>query len=317
VYLRPLSGPIGFDSQPFHPGQIPQDPRTWGLNPHTNLEVVTPGYFRTMGIRLVRGRLFTERDTGTSPGVVIVSESAARRLWPRREAIGQRLRDPAYLQQKAEPPLQWQSVVGIVEDVRYPGLNDVRLDLYLPATQSTNHVQQVMVRTREAPAEVAAAVRAIARALDPAASVSEATIMSEVVEAESAPWRFLMRVFVAFAVLGATLAAIGLTAVVTFAVATRRRELAIRAALGAGPGQLRTVVVREALWLIAVGSGLGLLGALALGRGAASLLIGVAPHDARALGVAVCLTVAVGLVASWLPARRAAEANPIEALRAE
>jgi ABC-type antimicrobial peptide transport system permease subunit len=208
-------------------------------------------------------------------------------------------------------------VIGVVEDVRYRGLNDVRLDLYLPTTQSRNRVQQLMIRSRAHPAAVVASVRAAAREVDPHAAVSEATIMSDVVAAESAPWRFLIRVFVAFAALAATLAAIGVGAVIALAVATRRRELAIRAALGAGRGRLRAVVLREGFLLVAIGSGLGLLGALALGRGVAHLLVGVVPHDPLALGAATCVAAAAGVLASWVPARRAAAVDPIEALRAE
>jgi putative ABC transport system permease protein len=317
VSLRPLSGPIGWESQPIFPGQVPTDPTTRGLNPHMNMEVVTPGYFRTMGVRLVRGRLFTASDTTTSPGVVVIGESTARRLWPGREALGEQLHDDSYRTDGPGPATGWQTVIGVVEDVRYRGLNDVRLDLYLPATQSNNRVQQLMIRSRGNPAGVVASVRAAAREVDPHATVSEATIMSDVVAAESAPWRFLIRVFVAFAALAATLAAIGVGAVIALAVSTRRRELAIRAALGADRARLRSVVLREGFSLVAIGSGLGLLGALALGRGVAHLLVGVVPHDPLALGAATCLAAAAGVLASWLPARRAAAADPIEALRAE
>jgi predicted permease len=315
VALRPLSGPVGWDNQPIYPGQVPEDPSTWGLNPHTNTEVVTPGYFRTMGIRLLRGRVFSPADTLGSPGVVVVGESAARRLWPGREALGQRLRDPSYRSGGDTHAAGWQTVVGVVEDVRYRGLTDVRLDLYLPATQSTNRVYQLMVRTTGTASDAVAPVRAAARAVDPGATVSDATIMSEVVAAESAPWRFLMRVFVSFATLAAVLAAIGLGAVITLAVAARRRELAIRAALGAGRARLRAVVLGEGLWLVLAGTALGLGGAMALGRGAASVLVGVAPHDPLALGAAAAVAAGIGVLATWLPARRASDADPIEALR--
>ena len=317
VTLRPLSGPIGWDSQPIFPGQVPDDATTWGLNPHTNREIVSPGYFGAMGIRLVRGRLFAETDTTTAPGVVAISESTARRLWPGGDALGQQLRDPSYRTDASEGPTEWQTVVGVVNDVRYRGLNDVRLDLYLPMTQSTNRVQQLMVRTRGNPAAVVASVRAAALDIDPNAGISEAAIMSDVVAAESAPWRFLMRVFTMFAALAAGLAAIGLGAVIALTVAARRRELAIRAALGANGARLRALVLREGASLVAVGIALGLLGAVGLGRAVEHVLVGVAPHDAIALSSAACLAATAGLLASWLPARRAADVDPLEALRAE
>ncbi len=318
VALRPLSGPIGWDTQPLLFGQIARQPTAWALNPYMNLEIVTPGYFATMGIRLVRGRLFATTDTATTDGVVIVSESAARRLWPGRDPLGQRLRDQAYKTDAVPGSLEgWQTVVGVVEDVRYRGLNDVRLDLYLPASQSTNHVQQLMVRSRGGAADVVASVRASAREIDPNAAVSEATIMADVVAAESAPWRFLVRVFLAFSALAGTLAAVGLGAVVALAVSSRRRELAIRAALGANRARLGAVMLREGLVLVAVGVAFGLLGALALGRAVSHVLVGVGPHDPIALGAAACLEVALAALATWIPARRAAEVDPIEALRAE
>jgi putative ABC transport system permease protein len=318
VALRPLSGPIGWDTQPMFPGQIPKQPATWGLNPYMNLEIVTPGYFRAMGMRLLRGRVFSATDTAASPGVVVVSETAARRLWPGREPIGQRLRDQAY-RTDAPPgsPAGWQTVIGVVEDVRYRGLNDLRLDLYLPATQSTNRVGQLMIRSRADPADVVRSVSAAARELDPNAGVSDAAIMTEVVKAESAPWRFLVQVFLAFAALSATLAAIGLGAVVALAVASRRRELAIRAALGADRARLRAVMLQEGLALVVVGIALGVLGALALGRAVAHVLVGVRPHDPVALSGAAVVEAALAVLASWVPARRAAGVDPIEALRSE
>jgi len=317
VLRRPLSGPIGWDNQPFFPGQVVEDPHTWGLNPHLNLEVVTPGYFSTMGIRLVRGRTFSPRDATHSPGVVIVSEGAARRLWPGRDPIGQRLSEPSYRTVPPVSPPPWQTVVGVVTDVRYRGLNDVRLDMYLPATQSGNKVESLMIRTDGVAANLVDGVRAAAREIDPRAQVSGATMMRTVVDGESAPWRFLMRVFLAFAGLAATLAAVGVAAVVVMTVALRRRELAIRAALGANRRRLRWLVLSEAAGLVALGVALGLVGAGALGRGVSHVLIGVGAHDPSAMLSAAAGVALIGVAASWLPARQAADANPLDAMRAE
>ena len=317
VLRRPLSGPIGWDNQAFFPGQVVEDPHTWGLNPHINLEVVTPDYFTTMGIRLVRGRAFSPHDTTQAPGVVVVSESTARRLWAGRDPIGQRLSEPSYRTVPPASPPPWQTVVGVVEDVRYRGLNDVRLDLYVPATQSGNKAEFLMIRTAGDAAGVVDAVRAAARAIDPQAQVSDATMMRAVVDGESAPWRFLMRVFLAFAGLAATLAAVGLAAVIVMTVALRRRELAIRAALGANRRRLRWLVLSEASGLVAAGVALGLVGAAAMGRGVAHVLIGVGAHDPSAMLSAAAGVVVIGVAASWLPARQAADANPLDAMRAE
>jgi len=315
--VRPLAGPIGWDNQPVFPGQPLKDARTWGLNPHMNFLSVSPGYFDTMGIRLVRGRPFDATDLTSSAGVAIVSESAAKRLWPGKEALGQELREPTYRKPGDLNPTGWQTVVGVVSDVRYRGLNDVRLDLYVPTTQSRNKPQHLMVRTQGELGDLAAAVRAAAHAIDPNASIGEVVAMRTVVDAESAPWRFLMRVFVAFALVAAALATVGLGSVIALAVSARRRELAIRAALGADAKSLRGLVVREASMLTAAGVALGVLGALALGRSVAPVLIGVPPDDPWALVAVAALAGAAGLVTAWLPARRAARTDPLDALRGE
>lgn len=311
VYLRPLSGPIGNEGRPIFPGQVPADPKTWGLNPVVNLEAVTPSYFGAMGIEIVRGRPFSPRDVATSPGAVIVGESAARRLWPGRDPIGQRLRVDN------EDSNGWQTVVGVVRDVRYRGLNDVRLDMYLPASQSDQRLQFLMVRTTAPPADIVASIRATARSIDSAAVVSDATVMSSVVASESAPWRFMVQVFIGFAILAAAAAAIGLGAVIALAVATRRQELAIRAALGATRRQLRSTVLREGFWLTVAGTIAGLVLALWGSQAVAALLIGVAPGDGIALGSATLVVSATSLVACWWPSREAARADPIDALRSE
>ncbi len=214
-------------------------------------------------------------------------------------------------------PLRWQTVVGVVEDVRYRGLNDVRLDTYVPASQSTHRVQYLMVRTEGDPAAAIAAVRAAISGVDPLAGIANAMPMSELVTRESAPWRFIVQVFVVFAILAGALSALGLATVVALAVTTRRRELAIRAALGASARRLRSAVLREAVGLVALGCTAGLAVSLAIGRGLASALIGVAPHDVWALTASCGLTMAVGLFACWAPARRAATADPVEALKGD
>ena len=316
--VRPLKGPIGWDNQPVFPGQPVADPSTWGLNPHMNFVTVSPHYFATMGTRLVRGRVFTDADTTTAPGVAVVSESAARRLWPGRDPIGQRLREPTYrIGAKDAPAGVWQTVVGVVQDVRFRGLNDPRLDLYVPITQSRNKAPNLLVRVDGREGAVAAAVRAVVKEIDPAASVGEAVTMRSVVDGESAPWRFLMRVFVAFALVAATLAIVGLGAVVTLNAAARHRELAIRAALGAEARRLRWLVLREAIGLTGLGVVLGLLGAIALGRGVAPVLIGIRPDDPLTLTAVAAAAAAACVAAAWLPARKAGHTDPLATLRAE
>ncbi|MEO5821219.1 MAG: FtsX-like permease family protein, partial [Vicinamibacteraceae bacterium] len=316
--VRPLNGPIGWDNQPGFPGQRVEDPSTWGLNPHLNFVAVSPGYFETMRTRLLRGRVFTDADATTAPGAVIVSEAAARRLWPGKDPIGQLLREPSYRVGARDAPAgTWQTVVGVVQDVRFRGLNDVRLDLYAPLSQTNNRAPNLLIRLEGETGSVSAAIRAAVKEVDPAGSIGEAVTMRSVVDGESAPWRFLMRVFVAFALVAALLAIVGLAAVVTLAVAGRRRELAIRAALGAGRRRLRWLVLRETLGLTGLGVLLGVAAAVGLGRGVAPLLIGVRPDDPLTLAAVASGAAVAGLLAAWAPARRASRADPLEALRTE
>lgn len=313
--LRPLSGPIGWDTQPMYPGQNPRDPRTLAANPYLNLEVVAPGYFKTMGIRLIEGRLFSAADRATAPGVAIVSDRAARRIWPGRSAVGQRLFDGPSADVTSGQPIPWQTVIGVVETVRYRGLDDVRFDIYRPAAQADIGVQQVVVRTRLTPDAAAAAVRAVATSIDSAARVSDMVRMDDVVAAESAPWRFLMRVFLGFAALAGGLAVVGLGAVVALTASARRRELAIRAALGADRTRLRVAMLRDALPMLTFGTALGVFASVALGRAVQHALVGVLPTDPVALTGAFIAASAAGLLAIWVPAARAARVDPLESLR--
>ena len=317
VYLRPLLGPIGLDNQPFYPGQVPEDPSTWGLNPHVNLQTVTPGYFRVMGIRLLKGRAFTQNDTSTAPGVVIVSERAAARLWPGRSPLGQRLRDMSYRMDIATGPVAWQTVVGVAEDVRYRGLTDVRLDLYVPAAQSNHRVGYLMIRAIGDPVQVTRAARAAAREVDPQFELGDAAAMQAVIARESAPWRFIYRVFVALGSLARVHAIVGHGADITLAIATRRREHGIRAALGADRARLSRLIFREAVALVVIGGIAGTVAALALGRTVGSVLIGVPSHDPVSLGAAAAVTMAAGMACCWWSASRAADVAPDIVLRSE
>lgn len=210
---------------------------------------------------------------------------------------------------------RWKTVVGVVEDVRYRGITDPRLDLYLPATQSTIRVRQLLVRTTAPPTQLSADVRAIARDLDPRVWVGEATAMTDEIARETAPWRFAMRVLSAFGILAGALASVGLVALVSLVVALRRRELGIRAALGATPGRLRSHVLNETISTAVTAAGVGVVAVLGLGRLLSGLLVDTAPNDPVSLVGAALLTVAAAVVGCLLPAARAAASDPAEVLR--
>ena len=316
VYLRPLSGPIGNDTIPVLFGQEGLDENApWRRNPRANTESVTPGYFRTLGIPLLSGRDVAATDVAAAQNVVIVSASAAARYWPGREPIGQRLVVATQRVHGGEKEFRWQTVVGVVGDVRYRGLLDPRLDIYLPAAQSTMRVKHLLIRTTGPAEPVIERVRAIARELDPGVHLGEVVLMSDALARESAPWRFAMRVLVFFGGLAAALATIGLIGIVWLVVAMRRHELGIRAALGASPNQLRTHVLGDALWTTSAATIVGVLGALAVGRVLEGFLVGTSAHDPLSLAGAAAVTVCAGGIGCLLAAQGAARTGPAEALR--
>ena len=314
VYLRPLSGPIGNDAVPLLRGQSLSDSPSRS-NPRANLEAITPGYFQTLGTRFVAGRDFTRDDRADAPGVVIVSRSAARRYWPGRDPIGEPILVPTQrIPGTLEDP-RWQTVVGVVEDVRYRGIRDPRLDIYLPAGQSTIEVEHLLIRTDGRDAAVAASARVIAQQLDRAVHIGDVVLMEDAVARETAPWRFAMRVLSGFGIVAAGLSAVGLAGLVSLVVALRQRELGIRAALGATPARLRQHVATEGLLAITIGAVVGLVTALALGRLMTALLVETPPHDPISLLGAAALTVLSGLAGCLVPAHRAAAREPSDALR--
>ena len=199
--------------------------------------------------------------------------------------------------------------------MRYRGLLDPRLDIYLPAAQSTMRVKHLLIRTTGPVEPVIARVRAIARELDPAVHLGDVVLMSDALARESAPWRFAMRVLSFFGGLAAALATTGLVGIVWLVVAIRRRELGVRAALGATPNQLRRHVLTDALWTTSAATVVGVLGVLAFGRALAGLLVGTPAHDPVSLAVAAAVTLCAGGIGCLLAAQGAARISPTDALR--
>jgi putative ABC transport system permease protein len=315
VYLRPFAaGVIGMDSNVIIEGQ-PLASESASRNPILNWEAATPDYFRAMDIRLRQGRLFDERDTATSPPVVIIGQSLAARLWPRQNPVGRRML--AYgAPEEGKMPV-WQTVVGVVEDARYREVETPRFDLYLPYRQAPNQVQYFMVRLSGDPL---AAVRALKTAIatrDAEVRVDGISTMDEVVGRAFAPWRFSSIVVSAFAIIALMFAVVGIATLVAFAVTQRTREIGVRVALGAQTRDVVLLVAREGAWSALVGLAAGVFAAWILRRSIQSMLFGVAPGDVPTfVGVTLLLGV-VTLLAAYLPARRAARIDPVIALRAE
>jgi predicted permease len=285
-----------------------------GQEPNRFLEAVTPEYFDTLGIRLRQGRAFTSADATNAPAVAIINEAMARRYWPNENPIGKRIGGT----DAANP--NWQEIVGVVNDVKPSGnlaTPHTRLQVYRPLAQAPRSFATIVLRTAGSPNSLANALRQAVREMDPDLPVFEIGTAREQTERMLANFSLVGWMLGGSAFLGLLLAALGLYGVLAHIVAQRTNEMGIRFALGAQ--------VRDVFWLI-LGSGLrvsaaglliGLAGAFALER----LLISIAPelpvHDPAALGWVAVTLLATALVACWLPARRAAKVDPMEALRYE
>ena len=277
--------------------------------------VILGDYLRTMGVPLLRGRYFNDRDTPTSAPVLIVSESLAKRYWPNQDPIGKRL--------KWGPPEStdpWLTIVGVVGDVKQGPLDVPTVQhTYEPYAQDLVPASTLNVAVRAAgdPASLAASLRAAVLGLDRQLAVAQVRTMDEIISESTAQRRFSLYLLAAFAALAVVLAAIGIYGVISYSVAQRTHEIGIRVALGARRGDLLRQVAAQGLLLMGAGVGIGVLGALALTPFLASFLYEVRPTDpVTFISVSGILT-AVGLLASYLPARRATKVDPMVALRYE
>jgi putative ABC transport system permease protein len=282
-------------------------------------QTVDEEYFPSIGAPLVRGRLFTARDTREQPGVVIVNQTLARE-WPNEDPIGQRITTTAQaigpMGRMLMPPGTELEVVGVVADVRNGPLGTPpEPALYFPFRQFPFRGMHLVVQG-DAPTEaLVAAVRRSVEAADPTLPLAGARTLDGVLSAEMERPRALTILMSAFALLALVLSAIGVYGVLSYAVSQRRVELCVRMALGASPAAVMWLVARHAARLTAAGAMLGLVGALALGRTLSGLLYGVDTGDATALVVALAVSVLSAAAACLLPARRAASSDLANALR--
>jgi putative ABC transport system permease protein len=294
-----------------HPDPLPGQ----GKRPSVATRVVSPQYFRTMGIQLLGGREFEEgRDRTDSPVVVLVSEAFARRFWPNESAVGKRVNpgDP-------NDPADWYEVVGVVRDVRQFELAaEPKPQMYFTYTQAGVFLPRHLVVSTDAdPLAVAGAVRSAVWEVDREQPVSDISTMREVLSESLARERFSMMLLGVFAALALLLAAVGLYGVMSYTVAQRTREIGLRMALGAQRGDVLRLVVGQGLKLVLAGVALGLVAAVALTRLMKSLLYGVSATDPATLVTISLVLVAVAVVASYIPARRATRVDPLTALRYE
>ncbi|HKE82568.1 MAG TPA: ABC transporter permease [Vicinamibacterales bacterium] len=316
VYLRPLEfASIGMDSGYVIEGQ--QQFVDSEKNPRANLESITPDYFRAIGTSVIRGRSFTDADTLPAPRVAIVSDRLARRLWPGQDPIGKPILPPGQGPDERGQP-RWAKVVGVVQDARYRGINDLRYDLYLPQAQIPGmRVKHLMVRTTVDAASVTGSIRAEALRLEATALIENATVMSAFVERATAPWRFSAWTLGLLGLIALTLASFGVFATLSQSVVERTREIGIRVAVGALPRQVSGLVFREGLTLTAVGIALGSAVATLTGGYLGRLLFEVPAIDGATLAGMAMLFSLVSAVAVYVPAWRASRLDPTIALRSQ
>ena len=273
---------------------------------------VTPDYFKTLGIPLLKGRWFTGEDRQGAPEVVIINEMMARRVWPGQDPIGKQV-TPG--DSKGQGP--GKTVIGVVKDVRYMGPQEgPEPDMFLPCEQWP-FLSAVVVRTTGDPLKLAPLIRSQIALADKNQPVQQIYTMEQELDQEFARPRFYGQLLGAFAVLAFALAVVGIYGVMAYTVARNRREIGVRMALGAQKRNVLSLVIGQGMKLALAGVGLGVLAALALTRVMRGLLYGVEPFDPLTfVGVSVLLIAVAGL-ACWLPARRAANVDPMEALRYE
>ncbi|HEX6534881.1 MAG TPA: ABC transporter permease [Gemmatimonadaceae bacterium] len=299
-------GPSGLDGA-FAIGDRP------GEKGYADYRVVSEDYFATMRIPIITGRGFLPSDDSSATNVTLVNQTLARRLWPGESPIGKRIR-PFGMDKHAA---KWLTVVGVVGDVRQRGLDTPpRPEHYVFYRQRPERASDatIVIRTSVPPGSVAGAVRERLRAIDPDVPVVLAT-MDDVVARSLADRRFVMLVLTGFGALALVLAAVGIYGVLSHSVASRTREIGIRAALGADGRRVLALVMRDAMLPVLAGLAAGVGGAALLTRLTRALLYDVSPMDAPTIGAAITLIALVAVAAALVPARRAMRVDPVVALR--
>lgn len=285
--------------------------------PGAGFGMVTPDFFKTFGVRLVKGREISDQDTATSPKVAVVNEEFVRKFLNGKDPLTQRVVVEQLIPgvQTLGPPVEWQ-IIGVYHDIR-EDLREKRGEILIPFWQIPWPSAAIAVRTAGDPAAMTHMIAAAVHKVDPLIALDTPRTMDQVRDTVLASDRFTLLLFATFAAIALLLAGVGIYGVMTFSVEQRAHEIALRMALGATRGRVVRLVVREGLVLAAIGLGVGLIGAYFIGRAMQSSLYGVSALDYRAfLGVGLVLMIAA-LVACYLPAMRAASTEPMRVLRTE
>jgi predicted permease len=276
----------------------------------SNVRIVSPGYFHVMGVSLLKGRYFDPHDTRGAPEAVIVDQTFAERFWPNEDPIGKRLQPGS--------SGSWRTVVGVISDAKeYSSEKEPPIAVYFPFEQYVARSMFLVIRTISDPAQMTPAITNEIQALDPDMPVFDVNTMDQRLRFSLSRRRFSMFLLGAFAVIASILAAIGIYGVMSYSVTQRTHEIGVRLALGARPGSILTFVIRQGFVLASIGTGVGLIAAFILTRVMSSLLFEVSVTDPFTFVAAPLLLASVSLLASYIPARRAAGVDPMVALRRE
>ncbi len=305
----------------FHITGTPPDPP--GQEPISEMAIISPDYFRVLGMSVLRGRSLNAQDIAGSSGVLIIDELAAQKFFPNVDPIGKQIDDPVTIGDSNQNGVPI-TIVGIASHTRNNAPGD-KTDarnlpmMYFSASQFAKGEQNLMVRAQTGynPNSFISPIKEQIASLDPDQAVSEITTMEENIGESLASRRLTMTLLGVFAGLALCLASIGLYGVMALSVTQRTRELGIRMALGAARWEVFRLVLGQGMILVSLGIGLGLIGAIAASRALSSLLYGVGALDVSALALAISSLAFVSLLACWLPARRATMVDPIQALRTE
>lgn len=307
-----ITSTLPFSGEDMSDGYIVEghEPAGAGDAPQTQLRIISPGYFQTLGMSLKRGREFQDTDRDNTPPVTIIDEPLARQYWPDGDALGKRIRltgDPSFF-----------TVVGVVSGIKDENLTEeMEPHMYFPHAQVGQLRMFLVTRTSGDPSRMTPLIRNEIRRLDPDLPIQSVRTLTDVVNQTLNSQRLINFLLTAFAVLALVLAAIGIYGVMSVYVASRTREFGIRLALGAQPKDLKSLVLREGLLLAGAGIVVGVVGALILTRMVTSLLYDVSATDPVVFTGLPLLLMAVAWLTCYIPARRAARTNPLTALRQE
>jgi putative ABC transport system permease protein len=304
------------DGMPF--SVVGGPPVDFAQRPAAPFQSITADYFKTFGIRVVRGRTFNDQDTATSVRVAMVNEEFARHYLKGLDPLRQRLSIEQIIPglPKLGPLVEWQ-IVGVFHNVRSFGLRQEASEVDVPFAQSLLPSVTIGVRSAEDPATMATAVAQAVHAVDPQIALAELSTMDEVKDRLLARDRFTLLLYGSFAVLALLLASVGIYGVMAFIVSQRTQEIGLRIALGASRGNVTRLIVRQGTILALIGLGLGIGGAVLVGRAMQTTLYGVATLDLFVIASVATILLATAILACYLPARRAAGIDPMQALRTE